>query len=68
LRVAALIAVWFFCNIGVLLLNKALLSSYGFGFPVFLTALHVRPPLVRGSRPPRLSAPAAARRWQHVPR
>jgi hypothetical protein len=26
----------------VLLLNKALLSSYGFGYPVFLTALHVR--------------------------
>ena len=39
----ALIAMWFCCNIGVLLLNKALLSSYGFGFPVFLTALHVRP-------------------------
>jgi hypothetical protein len=42
MRVAALIAAWFGCNIGVLLLNKALLSSFGFGYPVFLTALHVR--------------------------
>jgi hypothetical protein len=41
-RVAALIAAWFACNIGVLLLNKALLTSFGFGYPVFLTALHVR--------------------------
>ena len=41
---ASLVAVWFACNIGVLLLNKALLSSFGFGYPVFLTALHVRRP------------------------
>ena len=39
---AALVATWMACNIGVLLLNKALLSSFGFGYPVFLTALHVR--------------------------
>jgi hypothetical protein len=41
---ALLVAFWFACNIGVLLLNKALLSSFGFGCPVFLTALHVRSP------------------------
>ena len=44
MRVVALIAAWFASNIGVLLLNKALLSSYAFGFPVFLTSLHVRLP------------------------
>jgi hypothetical protein len=65
-RVTALIAVWFCCNIGVLLLNKALLSSYGFGYPVFLTALHVRLPPVRRAlpcapdRPPRPRAQMAA--------
>lgn len=39
--VATLVALWFACNIGILLLNKALLSSYDFGFPVFLTACHM---------------------------
>jgi len=50
-RVVALIAAWFASNIGVLLLNKALLSSYAFGFPVFITALHVRPTRRRRTSP-----------------
>ena len=36
-----LIALWYICNIGVLLLNKYLLSSYGFRYPIFLTMCHM---------------------------
>ncbi|KAG5060292.1 hypothetical protein JHK87_001321 [Glycine soja] len=32
---------WYSSNIGVLLLNKYLLSNYGFRFPVFLTTCHM---------------------------
>lgn len=32
-----LIGSWYFSNIGVLLLNKYLLSIYGFKYPIFLT-------------------------------
>jgi drug/metabolite transporter (DMT)-like permease len=38
---AGLVAAWYASNIGVLLLNKYLLSVYGFRFPVFLTACHM---------------------------
>ncbi|XP_057513387.1 probable sugar phosphate/phosphate translocator At1g12500 [Actinidia eriantha] len=38
---AAIIASWYFSNIGVLLLNKYLLSIYGFRYPIFLTMLHM---------------------------
>uniref|UniRef100_A0A7N0UQG8 Sugar phosphate transporter domain-containing protein n=1 Tax=Kalanchoe fedtschenkoi TaxID=63787 RepID=A0A7N0UQG8_KALFE len=38
---AAIIASWYFSNIGVLLLNKYLLSFYGFRYPIFLTMLHM---------------------------
>lgn len=44
LTTALLVALWFMLNIGVLLLNKALLSSYAFDGPCTLTALHVRAP------------------------
>jgi len=36
-----LIGAWYFSNIGVLLLNKYLLSNYGFKFPIFLTMCHM---------------------------
>ncbi|CAI8609656.1 unnamed protein product [Vicia faba] len=36
-----IIASWYFSNIGVLLLNKYLLSIYGFRYPIFLTMLHM---------------------------
>ncbi|KAK7264422.1 hypothetical protein RJT34_32031 [Clitoria ternatea] len=36
-----IIASWYFSNIGVLILNKYLLSFYGFRFPIFLTMLHM---------------------------
>lgn len=36
-----LVASWFTCNIGVLLLNKYLLSTFKFKRPVTLTALHM---------------------------
>ncbi|GAQ80658.1 Nucleotide-sugar transporter family protein [Klebsormidium nitens] len=36
-----LIGSWYFSNIGVLLLNKYLLSIYGFKYPIFLTMLHM---------------------------
>ncbi|XP_015692779.2 probable sugar phosphate/phosphate translocator At3g11320 [Oryza brachyantha] len=36
-----LVAAWYASNIGVLLLNKFLLSTYGFRYPVFLTACHM---------------------------
>ncbi|KAI3918178.1 hypothetical protein MKX01_041498 [Papaver californicum] len=32
---------WYLSNIGVLLLNKYLLSIYGFRYPIFLTMLHM---------------------------
>lgn len=38
---AAIIAAWYFSNIGVLLLNKYLLSFHGFRYPIFLTMLHM---------------------------
>ncbi|XP_051130045.1 probable sugar phosphate/phosphate translocator At1g12500 [Andrographis paniculata] len=38
---AAIIAAWYLSNIGVLLLNKYLLSFYGFRYPIFLTMLHM---------------------------
>ncbi|XP_065857658.1 UDP-URONIC ACID TRANSPORTER 1-like [Euphorbia lathyris] len=39
--VASLIILWYSSNIGVLLLNKFLLSNYGFKFPIFLTMCHM---------------------------
>ncbi|CAL5431013.1 unnamed protein product [Camellia sinensis] len=41
LFIASLIILWYSANIGVLLLNKFLLSNYGFGFPIFLTMCHM---------------------------
>lgn len=38
---AVIIASWYLSNIGVLLLNKYLLSFYDFSFPIFLTMLHM---------------------------
>ncbi|KAL3645609.1 hypothetical protein CASFOL_010789 [Castilleja foliolosa] len=38
---AAIIASWYLSNIGVLLLNKYLLSFYGYRYPIFLTMLHM---------------------------
>lgn len=37
----SLIISWYFSNIGVLLLNKYLLSNYGFKYPIFLTMCHM---------------------------
>ncbi|GER25842.1 nucleotide-sugar transporter family protein [Striga asiatica] len=39
--ITCLIILWYSTNIGVLLLNKFLLSSYGFAFPIFLTMCHM---------------------------
>ncbi|CAI8596836.1 unnamed protein product [Vicia faba] len=36
-----LISLWYASNIGVLLLNKYLLSNYGFKYPIFLTLCHM---------------------------
>ncbi|KAH7677826.1 UAA transporter protein [Dioscorea alata] len=36
-----LVTTWYSCNIGLLLLNKYLLSNYGFSFPIFLTMCHM---------------------------
>ncbi|XP_031478455.1 probable sugar phosphate/phosphate translocator At3g11320 [Nymphaea colorata] len=36
-----LVTSWYASNIGVLLLNKYLLSNYGFRFPIFLTMCHM---------------------------
>ncbi|XP_074290210.1 putative sugar phosphate/phosphate translocator At5g05820 [Silene latifolia] len=36
-----LILFWYSSNIGVLLLNKYLLSNYGFKYPIFLTMCHM---------------------------
>ncbi|KAG4130044.1 hypothetical protein ERO13_D09G117500v2 [Gossypium hirsutum] len=41
LFIASLIILWYSSNIGVLLLNKFLLSNYGFRFPIFLTVCHM---------------------------
>ncbi|KAL3533731.1 hypothetical protein ACH5RR_007252 [Cinchona calisaya] len=41
LFITSLISLWYSSNIGVLLLNKFLLSNYGFAFPVFLTMCHM---------------------------
>ncbi|XP_057838341.2 probable sugar phosphate/phosphate translocator At3g11320 isoform X1 [Cryptomeria japonica] len=37
----ALVIFWYSSNIGVLLLNKYLLSNYGFKYPIFLTMCHM---------------------------
>lgn len=37
----AIIAAWYCSNIGVLLLNKYLLSFHGYRYPIFLTMLHM---------------------------
>lgn len=37
----ALVSAWYSSNIGVLLLNKYLLSNYGFKYPIFLTMCHM---------------------------
>ncbi len=42
------IASWYTSNIGVLLLNKYLLSSTGFHYPVFLTLCHMLASLLIG--------------------
>ncbi|KAL3632506.1 UDP-URONIC ACID TRANSPORTER 1 [Castilleja foliolosa] len=39
--ITSLIILWYSTNIGVLLLNKFLLSNYGFAFPIFLTMCHM---------------------------
>ncbi|GER52516.1 nucleotide-sugar transporter family protein [Striga asiatica] len=39
--ITCLIILWYSTNIGVLLLNKFLLSNYGFAFPIFLTMCHM---------------------------
>ncbi|CAH2080500.1 unnamed protein product [Thlaspi arvense] len=36
-----LVSAWYAANIGVLLLNKYLLSNYGFKYPIFLTMCHM---------------------------
>ncbi|KAL8140238.1 hypothetical protein V2J09_006259 [Rumex salicifolius] len=36
-----LVSFWYSSNIGVLLLNKYLLSNYGFKYPIFLTMCHM---------------------------
>ena len=36
-----LVVAWYSSNIGVLLLNKYLLTNYGFKYPVFLTMCHM---------------------------
>ncbi|ERN19489.1 hypothetical protein AMTRI_Chr09g22180 [Amborella trichopoda] len=41
LTTGLIIASWYASNIGVLLLNKYLLSFYGFRYPIFLTMLHM---------------------------
>ncbi|KAF6155361.1 hypothetical protein GIB67_019887 [Kingdonia uniflora] len=39
--ISSLIILWYSSNIGVLLLNKYLLSNYGFKYPIFLTMCHM---------------------------
>lgn len=38
---AGIVGAWYASNIGVLLLNKYLLSIYGYRYPIFLTTLHM---------------------------
>ncbi|XP_071734476.1 probable sugar phosphate/phosphate translocator At3g11320 [Rutidosis leptorrhynchoides] len=38
---AGLVSSWYSSNIGVLLLNKYLLTNYGFKYPIFLTMCHM---------------------------
>lgn len=46
------VLLWVASNVGTLFLNKAVLTSYKFDFPITLTALHVRALLLK-SRPAR---------------
>ncbi|XP_068659932.1 UDP-URONIC ACID TRANSPORTER 1-like [Aristolochia californica] len=39
--ISFLVILWYSSNIGVILLNKYLLSNYGFSFPIFLTMCHM---------------------------
>lgn len=41
LFITTLITLWYSSNIGVILLNKFLLSNYHFAFPIFLTMCHM---------------------------
>lgn len=41
LFIFSLVILWYSSNIGVLLLNKFLLSNYGLKFPIFLTMCHM---------------------------
>eukprot|EP00249_Psilotum_nudum_P007972 c20951_g2_i1 orf=319-1347(+) len=41
LKTVLIIGTWYTSNIGVLLLNKYLLSSFGYKYPIFLTMLHM---------------------------
>lgn len=41
IKTALFIGSWYISNIGVLLLNKYLLSIYGYKYPIFLTMLHM---------------------------
>ncbi|KAK1306044.1 putative sugar phosphate/phosphate translocator [Acorus calamus] len=41
LTTALIIGSWYLSNIGVLLLNKYLLTIYGYRYPIFLTTLHM---------------------------
>ncbi|XP_074311850.1 putative sugar phosphate/phosphate translocator At1g12500 [Silene latifolia] len=40
-KTAGIVGAWYASNIGVLLLNKYLLSIYGYRYPIFLTTLHM---------------------------
>lgn len=42
LRNVFVVVLWFAANIGVVFLNKLLLTNYQFRYPVFLTGCHVR--------------------------
>ena len=41
MKTLAIIAAWYTSNIGVILMNKFLLSTYNYKFPIFLTFLHM---------------------------
>ncbi|KAE9585278.1 hypothetical protein Lal_00017804 [Lupinus albus] len=41
LFICFLVTLWYSSNIGVILLNKYLLSNFGFKFPIFLTMCHM---------------------------
>lgn len=62
LRTAGLVAAWYASNIGVLLLNKYLLSVYGFRYPVFLTACHMSASALLSSAFAAATSSGAARR------